>query len=133
MVFSTSITEGEGKVYAFCIHIGRSIIIMMTKLPIMLVYETLSDVRCRLPTTPRKDPGAKELRDALKALYPILDFSAAATAYTGTPITVIWPIDNGRSTVTRTFHPPFTPVDREDDYRVAYEVFSQRLGIQGEM
>jgi hypothetical protein len=102
MVFSPSITEGEGKVYAFCIHIGRSIINVMTKLPIMLGYEPLSDVRCRLPTTTRKDPGAKELRDALKALYPLLDFRAAVLAYTGTPITVIWPIDNGRSNVTRT-------------------------------
>jgi hypothetical protein len=42
----------------------------------------------RLPTTNRKDPGAKELRDALKAQAPNLDFRAAALAYTGTPITV---------------------------------------------
>lgn len=86
----------------------------------------------RLPTTTRKDPGAKELRDALKALYPNLDFRTAALGHTGNSITVIWPIDNGHSQVTRTFHPPFTPVDREEDYRVAYEVFSQRLGISTE-
>lgn len=104
----------------------------MMKLPVMRGYEPqdLSDVRCRLPTTTRKDTGAKELRDALKAQNLNLDFRAAALAYTGTPITVTWPIDNGRNTVTRTFHPPFTPVDREEDCRVAYEVFSQRLAVQ---
>lgn len=74
-------------------------------------------------------PRRKELRDTLKAQSPNLDFRAAVLAYTGAPITVTWPIDNGRSTVTRVFHPPFTPVDREDDYRVAYEVFSQRLNL----
>lgn len=82
----------------------------------------------RLPTTTRKDLGAKELRDALKGLLPSLDFREAALTYSGDPITVSWPIDHGRSTVTRTFHPPFTPVDREDDYRVAYEFFKAMAG-----
>jgi hypothetical protein len=108
------------------------ITIYQVQFPVMRGYERqdLFDAHGRrLPTTTRKDPGAKELRDVLKAQTPNLDFRAAALAYTGAPITVTWPIDNGRSTVTRTFHPPFAPVDREDDYRVAYEVFSQRLGI----
>ena len=108
------------------------ITIYQVQFPVMRGYERqdLFDAHGRrLPTTTRKDPGAKELRDALKAQAPNLDFRAAALAYTGAPITVTWPIDNGRSQVTRTFHPPFTPVDREDDYRVAYEVFSQRLGV----
>jgi hypothetical protein len=108
------------------------ITIYQVQFPVMRGYERqdIFDAHGRrLPTTTRKDPGAKELRDALKAQAPNLDFRAAALAYTGAPITVTWPIDNCRSTVTRTFHPPFAPVDREDDYRVAYEVFSQRLGI----
>ena len=107
--------------------------IYQVQFPVMRGYERQDfyDAHSRrLPTTTRKDPGAKELRDALKALYPNLDFRTAALGHIGDPITVTWPIDNGRSQVTRTFHPPFTPVDREEDYRVAYEVFSQRLGLQ---
>ena len=120
IVFSTSITEGEGKAHAFWTHIGRSINNVMMELPVMLGYERhdlFDDHGRRLPTTTRKNSGAREL----------------PSSHTGAPITVSWPIDNGRSTVTRTFRPPFTPVNREEDYRVAYEVFSQRLGIQGEM
>lgn len=107
--------------------------IYLVQFPVMRGYERqdLFDAHGRrLPTTTRKDPGAKELRDALKALYPNVDFRSAALSHTAAPITVTWPIDNGRSQVTRTFHPPFTPVDREDDYRVAYEVFSQRFGME---
>jgi hypothetical protein len=107
------------------------ITIYQVQFPVMRGYERqdIFDAHGRrLPTTTRRDPGAKELRDALKAQAPNLDFRAAALAYTGDPITVTWPIDSGRNQVTRTFHPPFTPVDREEDYRVAYEVFSQRLG-----
>lgn len=111
------------------------ITIYLVQFPVMRGYERhdLFDAHGRrLPTTNRKDPGAKELRDALKIMHPNLDFRASALGHTGDSITVTRPIDNGRSTVTRTFHPPFTPVDREDDYRVAYEVFSQRLGIGAE-
>jgi hypothetical protein len=43
------------------------------------------------------------------------------------PLTVSWPLDNGNATVTRTFHPPFTRVDREDDYRRAWAAFAARL------
>lgn len=111
------------------------ITIYQVQFPVMRGYERqdIFDAHGRrLPTTTRKDPGAKELRDTLKTLYPNLDYRAAALGHTGNSITVTWPIDNGRSQVTRTFHPPFTPVDREEDYRVAYEVFSQRLGISTE-
>jgi hypothetical protein len=71
----------------------------------------------RLPNTVRKDAGGKELR-------------AARERHDGTsPLTVSWPIDNGNATVTRTFHPPFTKVDREDDYRRAWASFTARLNF----
>ncbi len=71
----------------------------------------------RLPNTTRKDPGAKELRDALKNHDGI------------SPVTVSWDIDNGNQKVTKTFYPPFSHVDRIEDYRVAYTVFKERLGM----
>jgi hypothetical protein len=40
---------------------------------------------------------------------------------------VTWPINNDTETVTRDFHPPFFKVDREDDYRRAWEAFEQRI------
>jgi hypothetical protein len=71
----------------------------------------------RLPNTARKSPGAKELREARK------DHDGTS------PITVTWDIDKGNQQVTKTFYPPFFKVDREEDYRIAYEHFKQRLGL----
>ena len=71
--------------------------------------------------TPRGVPLNNDAVDVLKqevGKHPRYCFT-----YRGKPITVSWHSDNGRQTVTRTFFPPFTPVDREEDYRVAYEVF----------
>lgn len=45
---------------------------------------------------------------------------------------VSWEIDDGLQTVTKTFYPPFTKVDREEDYRRAWEVFSERYGKAGD-
>ena len=39
---------------------------------------------------------------------------------------VSWKIDDGFQTVTKTFYPPFTRVDREEDYRRAWEVYEER-------
>jgi hypothetical protein len=40
---------------------------------------------------------------------------------------VSWEIDDGLQTVTKTFYPPFTKVDREEDYRRAWEEFERRF------
>jgi hypothetical protein len=45
---------------------------------------------------------------------------------------VSWEIDDGLQTVTKTFYPPFTKVDREEDYRRAWEEFSRRYGTTTE-
>ena len=114
---------------ALGLTLKQLITIYQVQFPVMRGYERqdLFDAHGRrLPTTTRKDPGAKELRDALKLLLPNADFRDAALNYCGEPITVSWPSDNGRQTVTRTFYPPFTPVDREEDYQVAYEFFRGR-------
>ena len=39
---------------------------------------------------------------------------------------VRWEIHDGLQTVTETFYPPFTKIDREEDYRRAWEEFSGR-------
>ena len=87
--------------------------------PAVRQFETIDEYDAkgrRLPNTSRKDAGAKELREARKSHDGL------------SPLTVSWPIDNGNARVTRTFHPPFTRVDREDDYRRAWTVFAERLG-----
>ncbi|MFQ3451769.1 hypothetical protein PMN64_00370 [Bradyrhizobium sp. UFLA01-814] len=70
----------------------------------------------RLPNTVRKDPGAKELREARKTYDGV------------SPLSVSWKVDNGLATVTKTFHPPFARVHREDDYRRAWARFAARFG-----
>ncbi len=47
----------------------------------------------------------------------------------GAPLTVHWAVDDGRETVTKTFYPRFTHVDREADYERAYAVFKERYGL----
>ncbi len=94
--------------------------IYRVQFPVMRQYENADEYDARgrrLPNTVRKDPGAKELR-------------SARLSHDGeSPITVSWPVDNGNATVTKIFHPPFTHVDREDDYRRAWAAFAARFGV----
>lgn len=94
--------------------------IYSVQFPVMKSYEEVDEYDSRgqrLPNTARKDSGGTDLR-------------AASANHDGTsPLTVSWEIDNGNQTVTRTFYPPFTRVDRIEDYRTAYQVFSERLGL----
>lgn len=102
------------------ISCGELISIYKSQFPVFFGYEN-SDLYdsegARLPSSFRKDAGAKELREAL-------------TNHDGkSPVTVTWEIDNGNQTVTKTFYPPFNHVDRIEDYKTAYRVFSERLGL----
>ncbi len=45
---------------------------------------------------------------------------------------VSWEIDDGLQTLSKTFYPPFTKVDREEDYRRAWEEFSRRYSTAKE-
>jgi hypothetical protein len=78
------------------------------------IYDSFGN---RIPNTQRRDSGGKEARDAFA------DYDGSSS------VIVSWEIDNGNRTVTKTFYPPFTHVDRFEDYKTAYRVFSERLGL----
>lgn len=95
--------------------------IYRVQFPVMRQYELADryDSRGRrLPNTARKDAGGTHTREAMK------DWDGES------PLTVSWEIDNGLQTVTKTFYPPFTPVDREADYEKAWAFFSERFAGQ---
>ncbi|MEE2732966.1 MAG: hypothetical protein VYA55_19250 [Pseudomonadota bacterium] len=102
------------------LRLDELIQVYSVQFPVMKAYEEADQYDTkgrRLPNTTRKDAGAKELREALKN-------------HDGeSPVTVSWEIDNGNATVTKTFYPPFKHVDRIEDYKTAYRVFSERLGL----
>ena len=79
--------------------------IYQVQFPVMQMYERVDEYDRHgrhLPNTKRKDQGGKGFR------------------------TVTWPINDGKETCTRDFHPPFFKVDREEDYRRAWEAFASR-------
>jgi hypothetical protein len=93
--------------------------IYRVQFPVMRQYELGDEYDAkgqRLPSTNRKAPGGKEVREALK------DWNGTS------PLTISWQINDGLETVTKTFYPPFTKVDREADYAQAYEVLQKRYG-----
>jgi hypothetical protein len=93
--------------------------IYRVQFPVMRQYEAVDEYDARgrrIPNTARKDDGGTEFRTARA------DWDGKS------PLTVSWKIDNGLQTVTKTFHPPFTKVDREEEYSVAWRVFEKRAG-----
>jgi hypothetical protein len=91
--------------------------IYRVQFPVMRQYEAVDEYDARgrrIPNTARKDDGGTEFRTARA------DWDGKS------PLTVSWKIDNGLQTVTKTFHPPFTKVDREEEYRTAWGVFEKR-------
>ncbi len=104
----------------FGISISELIGIYQTYFSVLSRYENVDlydTAGSRLPNTTRKDPGARELSQQMSTHDGV------------SPLTVSWEIDNGNQTVTKTFYPPFSHVDRIEDYRTAYRVFSERLGL----
>lgn len=96
--------------------------------PVMQEHESVDqyDARgTRIPNTQRKSAGGTEFRTALEAWKSPDNVPSGPNSE---PLTVSWPIDDGLQTVTKTFYPPFTKVDREADYARAYEVFQKRYG-----
>jgi hypothetical protein len=69
-----------------------------------------------IPNTTRKNPDARQFREARE------NWDGKS------PLIVSWQIDNSLKTVTKTFYPPFTGVDREADYERAYTAFMKRYG-----
>ena len=94
--------------------------------PVMRSYEladTYDQKGRHIPNSTRKNQGSKEFSAAYeKRQAEIAEGKATATD----PLAVSWEIDNGLKTVTKTYYPPFFHVDREEDYRIAWQEFEKR-------
>jgi hypothetical protein len=102
---------------ALDLNLEELISIYRVQFPVLRGYEMVDQFDQkgnRIPNTKRKNPGAKEFREALK------NWDGES------PLFVSWEIDNGLQTVTKTFYPPFEGVDREKDYEIAYNEFKRR-------
>ncbi len=122
--------------------------IYRVQFPVMRMYELADEYDARgrqLPNTARKNQGGTQFRDARKEAlerYPeayktrpaedalSLDWPFTDEIGDAPPLEVSWEIDDGLQTVTKTFYPPFTKVDREADYARAWEEFEKRYGDQ---
>jgi hypothetical protein len=84
------------------------------------------DARGRhIPNTARKNAGGTEFRTAFEAWKSAGHDPRDPNA---PPLTVSWSIDDGNATVTKTFYPLFTRVDRETEYARPWGVFEGRYG-----
>jgi hypothetical protein len=114
------------------LHLGLSLdelrTIYRVQFPVMRQFDLADEYDARgrhVPNTTRKNQGGTEFRTALEAWKSAGNDPNDPDSE---PLTVSWPIDDGLQTVTKTFYPPFTKVDREADYARAYEVFQERYG-----
>ena len=100
--------------------------IYRVQFPVMRQYEIVDEYDARgrhIPNTARKNQGGREFRAALE------EWKAAGNDPRdpqAAPLKVTWRIDDGRQEVTKVFYAPFSRVDREEDYRRAFDVFRQR-------
>ncbi|BBO92633.1 hypothetical protein [Desulfosarcina ovata] len=103
---------------SFGLELEELLTIYRLQFPTLQSYERIDEYDSHgilIPNTTRRNKGGKEVREA-------------RNNWDGqTPLTVTWPIDNSLSTVTQTFYPPFTGVDREADYKRAYDWFKDRF------
>ena len=70
-----------------------------------------------LPSTARRHPAGKDAQQVLTGLDQ------------DRPVELSWMIKGGTRICERKYIPPFSQVDRVEEYRTAYRVFSERLGL----
>jgi hypothetical protein len=122
--------------------------IYRVQFPVMRMYELADEYDAlgrQLPNTVRKNQGGTQFRTARNEalekhpeaykIRPAEDAISPDWPFTNEvgdapPLEVSWEIDDGLQTVTKTFYPPFTKVDREADYARAWEEFEKRYGGQ---